>query len=255
MLISQTPQFEIHRLYAHNSLRNYTYVLIGSASKQCIVIDPWDGEIIVAWAKSKQVTLSGILNTHLHHDHIRGNDYLVKIGIPLISKFEDFLKGIAKKETWQAPGHTMEHRVFYLEDGQSKHLFVGDTLFQAGVGNCKNGGDPKVLFQTIKSLSQKLAEDVFLHPGHDYLERNLAFAAHVDPKNQLVTEIIAKLDSARTYELAALDWKTELKINPFLRTNSQAIIENLVSNFGLLAKPPTSDQMVFIALRQLRDNW
>lgn len=229
--------------------------MVESASKQAVVIDPWDGEEVEQWAKTKQFTLSGILNTHSHHDHIRGNAFLQSLGVPVLDKFESTFPGFGEKETWPTPGHTMEHKVFWLKDGEDEHLFVGDTLFQAGVGNCKNGGEPKVLFQTIENLKKKLSPNIFLHPGHDYLERNLAFATHVDPKNQEVAAMLKNIKLEVTYELPPLSWKTELKINPFLRTQEFSIREQLVSKLGVLANLEASDQIVFIALRQLRDNW
>jgi hydroxyacylglutathione hydrolase len=37
-------------------------------------------------------------------------------------------------------------------DGEAPALFSGDTLFNAGVGNCLHGGDPQLLYETFDRL-------------------------------------------------------------------------------------------------------
>lgn len=139
MLIARTPRFQIWRFFAHNRLRNYTYVLSETATLEALVIDPWDGEQILTWARGEKLKLMGVLNTHGHADHVQGNATLVQQQVPL-RKDHPWL------EKKSSPGHTMDHVVFLLKDGTDCHVFAGDTIFQAGVGNCKNGGDPKQLY-------------------------------------------------------------------------------------------------------------
>src|SRR3546814_16763655 len=50
-------------------------------------------------------------------------------------------------ESLDTPGHTMSH-VCLLSRGDQPALFCGDTLFNAGAGNCHNGGHPSELYQT-----------------------------------------------------------------------------------------------------------
>ena len=211
------------------------------------MIDPWDGEFIWQWCLNSGVILSGILNTHQHHDHIKGNAFLLEQGVPVLTKIEMISPGVGKKETWSAPGHTSEHVVFWLEDGEHRHCFVGDTLFQAGVGNCKHGGDPATLYHTLQELTQRLTPDTWLHVGHDYLERNAKFALSVEPGNLQVQKLVAALaDNPPTFERAAHQWQFEFEINPFLRTKSSQLN---------LATTVDRDEMAFKVLRQMRDNW
>ena len=53
--------------------------------------------------------------------------------------------------------------------------FSGDTLFNAGAGNCHNGGHPEELYETFSRQLDALGEDTLVYPGHDYLSNNLAF--------------------------------------------------------------------------------
>ena len=211
------------------------------------MIDPWDGEFVWQFCQNDGLVLSGILNTHQHHDHIKGNPFLTEKGVPVLERMESITPGVGKKLTWRAPGHTMEHVVFWLHDGDQTHCFVGDTLFQAGVGNCKNGGDPATLYESIHVLMAKLTPETFMHPGHDYLERNLLFAQHVEPSNLEVQKRIQGLQQGpKTYERPAHQWNEEALINPFLRTSHAQLN---------LATTADNDQMVFKVLRQMRDNW
>jgi len=138
--------------------------------------------------------------------------------------------------------------IFRPEDGSEEHFFAGDTLFQAGVGNCKNGGEPGVLFTTIQSLKQRLSPRTILHPGHDYLQRNLEFAHQVDPHNEAVVTQLAEIAGQDTPRLPPRPWSKELQVNPFLRTDSPDLRKSLATNTG-------DDEIIFKTLRKLRDNW
>ncbi len=246
MLMTRTPQFQIWRFYAHNTLRNYTYVLQETAAGTATVIDPWDGEDLLKWASQEKVKLTGVLNTHSHHDHIRGNQVLIDAGVPLLASVPTLI-------SHSVPGHTLDHVAFKLKE--APHFFPGDTLFQAGVGNCKNGGDPGVLYRTVAQLQQLLTDETVIHVGHDYLAKNLSFALHVEPQNLVVLERLRALDAQVSYELPPHTWAQEKQINPFLRLNVSGIQQRIRELNPDLASGATSDEMLFRALRSLRDNF
>ena len=60
-------------------------------------------------------------------------------------------------EALDTPGHTRSH-VCLLAHGDAPALFCGDTLFNAGAGNCHNGGDPGLLYETFVNQLAKLPE-------------------------------------------------------------------------------------------------
>lgn len=246
MLMARTPQFQIWRFYAHNTLRNYTYVLLETAARTATIIDPWDGEDLLKWAAQEKVKLTGVLNTHSHHDHIRGNQVLIDAGVPLLAS-------AAMLTSHAVPGHTLDHVAFKLKE--APHFFPGDTLFQAGVGNCKNGGDPGVLYRTVAQLEQLLSDETVIHVGHDYLAKNLSFALHIEPGNSVVQERLKALEAQVSYELPPYTWAEEKQINPFLRLKVPGLQQRLRELKPDLASGPTSDEMLFRALRSLRDNF
>ena len=66
-------------------------------------------------------------------------------------------------------------------------LFSGDTLFNAGAGNCHNGGHPDELYETFDQQLSKLRDDTLVYPGHDYLVNNLRF--HYTVRTRVIREI------------------------------------------------------------------
>jgi hydroxyacylglutathione hydrolase len=246
MFISETPQFEIHRLYAHNSLRNYTYLVLKKATREVTIVDPWDAQACLDYLIPLRVSQIFVVNTHLHHDHIRGNSGLLAAGAMALLP--------AEFEAWPLPGHTCEHVVFFLKD-QSAHLFCGDTLFQAGVGNCKNGGDPQALFESIQWLKRNLSPETVLHVGHDYLKKNLQFAQQFELQNPRIQQFLDRLKDLQGFELPPHTWAIELDINPFLRLSETGIRQELKGLDIADSSELLNDRDVFIKLRSLRDNF
>jgi hydroxyacylglutathione hydrolase len=147
----------------------------------------------------------------------------------------------------------MDHVAFRLLG--SPHFFPGDTLFQAGVGNCKNGGDPGVLYHTVQELGRLLSDESVIHVGHDYLAKNLSFALYVEPSNSAARARLEDLQGKVSYDLAPHTWGQEKQLNPFLRLSQVELQKRIRELTPDLASGPTSDEMMFRALRSLRDNF
>ena len=79
-------------------------------------------------------------------------------------------------ECMDTPGHTMCHICLRSHTDQPA-LFSGDTLFNAGAGNCHNGGNPEDLYATFVEQLATLPDDTRVYPGHDYIENNLQLHA------------------------------------------------------------------------------
>jgi hydroxyacylglutathione hydrolase len=231
---------QVEIFYAHNELRNYSYLLINTLDQSSWVIDPYDAKVLKEYIKKKSLRLLGVLNTHQHHDHIKGNDELVlEFQCPII-RLKDSEDLILDKHTvlkaYNAPGHTMDHQIFFLKSHEKfSALFAGDTLFYGGVGNCKNGGDVSALFETIKEILKVLPPGAIIYPGHDYEERNLKFALREDPQNAFVKTRLREIEG-RKDNLSFHDLEMELKTNPFFRMGQESLES-------------------FKRLRTLRDTW
>lgn len=255
----------IEQIFTNSPLRNYTYLIAGEdGSVYCL--DPWDGEQVVEVLGESR--LSAIINTHEHADHTRGNEYLVKhyncqvwahsqakskiVGVDrgLEAGEKISLGGDCYLEVMDTPGHTFAHLCLLLVEGQKpRAVFTGDTLFNAGVGNCKNGGDPTTLYKTISQKFQNLDDRILLYPGHEYWGSNLEFTLSVEPDNKRAKELLQSWQEVDfTKEEMISDMATEREVNTFLRLDSRQVMENIgVADGG--------SQDVFLGLRKLRDDW
>jgi hydroxyacylglutathione hydrolase len=143
----------------------------------------------------------------------------------------------------------MSH-VCLLGESDAPFLVSGDTLFNAGAGNCHNGGHPEVLFQTFRDCLWPLPDETELLPGHDYLKNNLAFSLSREPSNAAAK---ARLASLRPDELPRLTLGEERLFNPFFRLEEPELVDALREAFP--QEDLSSVRARFIAMRQLRNQW
>ena len=107
-------------------------------------------------------------------------------------------------EALDTPGHTMSH-VCLLSHADTPALFCGDTLFNAGAGNCHNGGHPHELYQTFVRQLAKLPDATRIYPGHDYWENNLGFTLDREPDNARAAELLEEVSRARPRRRPGVD--------------------------------------------------
>ena len=258
---------KIHQIYTQSFLRNFSYI-IELEDRSAMVIDPWEAGVVNSLLAENNLRLTTIINTHEHWDHTQGNDALVREHdcevwahengqgkIPGLTRVLSTgevidLEPGAQLQVLNTPGHTFAHLCFVvLDQGQPKAVFTGDTLFNAGVGNCTNGGDAEVMYQTIVDQFHSLNDTVTVYPGHEYLENNLRFTLSMEPDNAdaqawLVRAVVAD----PTVEPLTTTIGDERKLNTFFRLDNP-IIRSAVDCLEC------SDKEVFVALRSRRDNW
>ncbi|MFP5386680.1 MAG: hydroxyacylglutathione hydrolase [Bacteriovoracia bacterium] len=249
----------VKTFYAYNELRNYSYLILDNESGDSWVIDPYEASPIIDYIKKNGIKLKGILNTHQHFDHIRGNAPLIDAFHSPVQKLKNSssitLTSGHSLESLDTPGHTMDHQVFiWKQEDQPLALFSGDTLFNSGVGNCRSG-DPNTLYQTTEKLLKTLPDSTLLYPGHDYRKRNLEFAHEMEPENWVVKESLSSIKGERTEELSPVTLGDEKKVNPFLRLNSEELKHNLLKNSSPLSDEKENERQLFLTLRKLRDQW
>ena len=154
------------------------------------------------------------------------------------------------------PGHTMSHICLYFTGSGSEDpaLFCGDTLFNAGVGRCDLGGEPKLLHQTFVDHIFRLPDDVRVFPGHDYLENNLAFTLDREPDNLTAQALRSEFKDGLNAETYVSTLGMERKINVFFRISQASVREGVAQSLNLDVSG-LDDRSTFIGLRQLRDAW
>jgi hydroxyacylglutathione hydrolase len=155
------------------------------------------------------------------------------------------------------PGHTRSHVCLLAhaqDSGTGPALFCGDTLFNAGAGNCHNGGDPEELYTTFVRQLAKLPADTRVYPGHDYIENNLRFTLARESDNAAAKALLPEVEGHDPAHAHVTTLREEQQINTFLRLTSPSVIAALREAFPDLPENP-DPKTVFVKLRALRDKW
>jgi hydroxyacylglutathione hydrolase len=261
----------IERIWSGNRLRNYHYLVACAQTGEALAIDPLQWQDVLARATERGWTITQILNTHEHADHTGGNEGLraatgatVCAHAQAASAIGGVDRGLAQGDTLKVgrtvelecldtPGHTMTH-ICALAHGDEAALFSGDTLFNAGAGNCHNGGHPEVLYETFTRQLAQLPEATRLYPGHDYLVNNLGFTLDREPGNPLAARMLETLGATDAADMPVLTLGEEKAYNTFLRLGNPLVIAQLRERFPQLSATP-SPRDVFLKLRELRNSW
>lgn len=265
----------IERIWAANALRNYNYLIACPETGEALIVDPLDAGQCLGAARARGFSITQVLNTHEHRDHTEGNAGVVAATRARVLAHADGASRIGgvdtglrrgdvirvgrtvELEVLDTPGHTRAHVCLLARaraNGEPPALFCGDTLFNAGAGNCHHGGDPGLLYETFTDQLARLPEDTLVYPGHDYMARNLAFTLDREPGN---SDAAALLDRVRDQDPAAARITTlaeEKCVNTFFRLHNPQVIARLRERFPDMAEHPDA-RTVFLKLRELRNSW
>ncbi|ATH08682.1 hydroxyacylglutathione hydrolase [Halobacteriovorax marinus] len=254
----------IHQIYTFSPLRNFSY-LIEEENGKAICVDPFDANQMLEFAAIKNLEIDAIINTHEHLDHFCGNEGVVQATGAKVYAHENASGKIPGVDTYlslgdrvevrggflevmDTPGHTFAHLCLKYIQGESvKAVFTGDTLFNAGVGNCHNGGNPEVLYKTISEQFHTLDGDVIIYPGHDYIENNLEFTLNREPGNKCACQWLKKVKAGDSTKFV-FNIADEKSFNAFFRLGNEEIVSGLSGNVE-------SEKEVFLRLRELRNKW
>ena len=262
----------VEQIWTGNAYRNFNYLIACSETGEALAIDPLDYSKCLANAKDHGWEITQVLNTHEHGDHTGGNGPMIEatgakllahagagarisgIDIGLIAGDTVSVGRTVELLAMDTPGHTMSH-VCLLSKTDQPALFSGDTLFNAGAGNCHGGGHPEELYETfVKQLAQ-LPDDTQIYPGHDYITNNLAFTLDREPDNGAAADLLTELETAHDPGRAMVTTLAQEKdFNTFFRLTSATVIQKLRESFSDLPDDP-SPKEVFLKLRELRNSW
>ena len=261
----------VKQIWTGNSYRNFNYLIACAETGEALAIDPLDSEKCLKVAKDEGWEITQILNTHEHHDHTGGNQAVVAAtGATILAhrNAKDKIVGVSRGlaagdvikvgktvelEALDTPGHTMCH-ICLRSHTDEPALFSGDTMFNAGAGNCHNGGAPAKLFETFVEQLDRLPASTLIYPGHDYIENNLRFTLDREPGNAAAQAMLEQLAGQDLNQAHVTTMAAERQFNTFLRLSSPAVIARLRESFPDLPENPDA-KTVFIKLRELRNSW
>ncbi|MCL4148449.1 UNVERIFIED_CONTAM: hypothetical protein GTU68_064644 [Idotea baltica] len=265
----------VEQIAVNNNLRNYMYLVACPETLEAVAIDPLDHAVCLQRASDLGWTIRGVINTHEHNDHTDGNEPVIKAtGATLyahykaVDKIDNVDVGLKAGDAVQVgtsvrlvsmdtPGHSACHTCLYFEgdDATESALFCGDTLFNAGAGNCHQpGGDPQAMYQTFAEQIFLLSDETKIYPGHDYIVNNLEFTLDREPDNAAAKSLLAAMQQWNSEKHFVSNIAMERAVNTFFRLSSESVISKLKDQFSELEESPT-EEVVFLKLRELRNSW
>jgi glyoxylase-like metal-dependent hydrolase (beta-lactamase superfamily II) len=186
---------------------NFVYAIGDSRTGECVLVDPaYAVRDLVDVVAADDMTVTGVLATHYHPDHVGGSMMGHSIeGVTELLEYVDCPIHVQHDETeWvmkstaldadhlvahqsgdvltvgdveialvHTPGHTPGSQCFFVED----RLVAGDTLFLEGCGRTDlPGSDPEQMVQSLRRLAE-VPDSTILFPGHRY---SIASSATMD---------------------------------------------------------------------------
>ena len=181
------------KVYEDQEVKVYQFIRVGKgclsymvvSGNEALVVDPARfTDIYKNVAAVEGVTISHIVDSHLHADHISGGKELADAtgaGYYIMksegAKFdfnalEDFTNIEFEKVNLEVlavktPGHTPGSVSFFVNN---KLLFSGDTIFVGGLGRPDLGGKvaewAEDLYETVYEKIAAIADEVIVLPGH-----------------------------------------------------------------------------------------
>lgn len=181
-------------------MANNVYLIGDHDSRECLVVDPaYAIDDILDVARRDDMTITGVLVSHYHADHIGGSmmghtiegltrlvethDVPIHVNsneVPWVTRttglsssqliaHEDgssIAVGKLTVDLVHTPGHTPGSQCFLFCGG----LVSGDTLFLDGCGRTDlPGSDSEEMYHSLRKISS-LPDDTVIFPGHRYSE-------------------------------------------------------------------------------------
>lgn len=164
---------------------NFVYLVACKATKEAAVVDPgWDVPHILLTAARYGLTITKVLLTHTHSDHINGVALVRErtkaplhvhaleakafdaAASPLVElqDGDTIALGDVALSVLHTPGHSPGLVCFHVGDD----LICGDVLFVGAIGRIDlRGADPRAMYHSLARL-KTLPDATRIWPGHNY---------------------------------------------------------------------------------------
>lgn len=267
--MTSTPTTAPARLSAIAALSD-NYIWCIAHEGRAVLVDPGDVTAARQALARHQLTLTAILLTHHHADHVAAVLPLVEetgavVYGPAHEKLPHCDHRLVEGDTvllynlpvalrvLDVPGHTAGHIAYTGEIGlQAPVLFCGDTLFSAGCGRLFEGS-PVEMLSSLDKLSN-LPQDTLVCCAHEYTLSNLRWALAVEPGNPILERHWQQCQVLREHGQPTLPSSIGLEqhINPFLRVRQASIAHAAAAWAG---NHLANDVETFAALREWKNQF
>ncbi|KAG8666117.1 hypothetical protein FPOAC1_010920 [Fusarium poae] len=171
--------------FGEGSSNNYAYLVVDDKSKDAVIIDP-----------ANPPEVAPILKDAIQAGKINLTAILAELGTPKLDIIggkdcEGVTKTPGHGETFKlgditfkgvhTPCHTQDSICFFVQDGNDRAVFTGDTLFIGGCGRFFEG-NAKEMHEALNERLAALPDDTVVYPGHEYTKANVKFAASVSQR-------------------------------------------------------------------------
>ncbi|CAG4890611.1 hydroxyacylglutathione hydrolase [Paraburkholderia gardini] len=218
------------------------YIWLVSDGRHAVAVDPGEAEPVRAYLAKRGWQLSAILLTHHHRDHVGGvADLLNGQAVPVYGPAGEAIEHLTYRlkhgdrvmlaepalefTVLDVPGHTSGHIAYFqaADPRGTPHVFCGDTLFACGCGRLFEG-TPAQMLDSLDSLAA-LPGSTEVHCAHEYTLSNIRFALACDPDNRALQNWRDEAIALRARKMPTLPTTIahERAVNPFLRTDDQAV--------------------------------
>ena len=219
---------------------NYAYLVECPSTRAIAIVDPSEAAPVIAALEKTPGKPVAVWCTHHHPDHVGGvADLVAHFGADLAvighaterARIPHLSRGVEHGERWtlgtlgvaalHVPAHTTGAIAFVVSD---RAAFTGDTMFVAGCGRLFEG-TAAMMHRALHEVFGTLEDEVEVYPGHEYAEKNLRFAALVEPGNRAVRAKLAAVSEQRTRGLFCVPstMGDERATNPFVRVRAEGV--------------------------------
>lgn len=238
---------------------NYAFLLHNSDRGDTLLVDAPEAAPIQAALDTLGWTLTDILLTHHHDDHVqalaplRGNARVMGAAtdahrLPALdlalSEGDALTLCGAQAHVLDVSGHTIGHIAVHVPDADV--VFTADSLMALGCGRLFEG-TPEMMWASLCKL-RALPPQTRVCSGHEYTQTNAAFALTIEPAN---ADLISRVDDiskmrAEGHATVPSFLSEEIRTNPFLRADTP----ELQAAVGMSDTDPVA---VFAHVRKQRD--
>ena len=242
---------------------NYAYLVHEPDTGATAVVDVPEAKPILDALERRGWTLTDVLLTHHHWDHVDGLTALLENAPALVTgaaadahrlppldiavREGDVVKiGNEAGTVIDVSGHTVGHIAFHFP--ASKLAFTADSLMALGCGRVFEGTMPQ-MWESLSKLAA-LPEDTVICSGHEYTMANAKFALSIDPDNPRLISRSKAVEQARSKGEPTVPsvLREELETNPFLRAGDPG----LQAAIGMEGAEPAD---VFAEIRARKDRF